>query len=59
MSTFVLYMFISIGFGSVATGGPVIIDGFTSQHNCEAARADFSQELGSKLDTSFCKEVVK
>jgi hypothetical protein len=58
-ATFALYMFISSGFGSSAVGGPLIIDGFTSSHNCEADREDWKERLGSKLDTSFCKEIIK
>lgn len=59
-ATFALYMFISTGvYGSSAVGGPLIIDGFTSYHNCEADKADWSERLGSKLDTSFCKEIIK
>jgi hypothetical protein len=58
-ATFALYMFISSGFGSSAVGGPLIIDGFTSSHNCEADRADWAERLGSQLDTSFCKEIIK
>ena len=58
-ATFALYRFISSGFGSSFAGGPAVIDGYTSSHNCEADREDWKERLGSKLDTSFCKEIIK
>ena len=59
-ATFALYMFISTGvYGSSFAGGPAVIDGYTSSHTCEADREDWKERLGSKLDTSFCKEIIK
>ena len=59
MKSWVLFMYISSGFGSSATGGSEIIDGFTSQKKCVYAQHQFASRLGSKLDDSYCIEIEK
>lgn len=59
MTTFILYLYISYGFGSSSTGGPLIIDNITSYEKCETIKHQFESQLGSKLDSAVCIGVQK
>lgn len=57
MTTFVLVMYLSTFAGNFTTGGPAVIDGFTSLEKCEAAR-DVVKTI-QKFDWSHCVKVAK
>lgn len=57
MTVWVLVFYMSIGFGSGATGGPATIDGFTSQARCEESLLAVSRL--PKYDFGYCLAVTK
>lgn len=58
MSTWVLIFYMSTSsFTSFATGGPAVIDGFTSQEKCAAMKSVIDKH--QKTDWSLCVEVKK
>lgn len=54
MTTWILLVYISIGVGEGATGGPLSIQNFDSQKSCLAFGAQMKADLGSKLDLYRC-----
>lgn len=57
MKTWILFVYLSTGFGSASTGGPTAIDGFKSKLNCETAALQ-SKDI-PKFDWAYCLEVTK
>ena len=58
MTTYVLILYLTTGWGTVATGGPAVIDGFKTIEQCEAANTASKQQL-SKYNWGQCIKVVK
>lgn len=57
MTTWVLIIYMSVGFSNMATGGPTSIDGFTSEEKCLVA-AKTAEKL-PKFDWAHCLKVSK
>lgn len=58
MTTWVLIVYMStVPFSSLATGGPAVIDGFTSESACEIAGEKMSGI--KKYDWHVCVEMKK
>lgn len=57
MTTWVLLFFISHGFAQAATGGPAVIDGFTSEAKCQVVLKQIEQRRG--FDYAVCMKVEK
>jgi len=57
MITWTLVFYISHGFGLGATGGPAVIDGFTSEEKCLAAKAQVEKLKG--FDYAYCLRIEK
>lgn len=54
MTVYVLLFYISIGYGTASTGGPSVINGFTTEVGCDQALQQLTKRLGSKLDFAYC-----
>lgn len=59
MTTFALILYISLGFGSAKTGGPVVIDGFKTVESCEAHAINFAKKLGTRYDFHICQSITR
>lgn len=57
MTVWILIFYMSSGVSSIATGGPAVIDGFTSQEACMDAGNKISKV--KKYDWHECLEVKK
>jgi hypothetical protein len=55
--TWVLIFYMSVGFGTASTGGPAVIDGFTTEQNCKSALAKISNH--KRFDWGYCESMVK
>lgn len=58
MSTWVLVLYMSVFGGTGPTGGPAIIDGFTSLENCNIANTVIKEQI-KKYDWGKCVEIRK
>lgn len=61
MTVWVLVFYMSTGFGSASTGGPGVIDGFTTKQACQIAYADMQRDpkFSHWLDYGTCIQVKK
>lgn len=55
--TWILIFYLSSGFGNTATGGPAVIEGFTSEAKCNAAIQVINKT--PKFDFGYCKGIEK
>lgn len=59
MTTYVLFLYLTIQSGTAyATGGPAIIDGFTTLEKCESANQAAKQQI-PKYDWGKCMRVER
>lgn len=58
MTTWVLILYLSTGAMDFATGGPTVIDGFTSREKCEWAKTQAASNI-PKYDWGYCMWVIK
>jgi hypothetical protein len=56
--TWILVIYLSTGIADIATGGPAVIEGFSSQQTCEAANQQISKTL-KKYDWGQCLPIIK
>lgn len=56
MTTYVLFLYLTTGWGTVATGGPAVIDGFKTLEKCEDAHRAAATQL-PKYDWGKCLKV--
>lgn len=57
--TWILVFYVSSGFGTASTGGPAVIDKFSSGAACVIAGEELKKELGGKLDWFKCVRLDK
>jgi hypothetical protein len=58
MTTYALFLYLSTGFPQSATGGPAVVDGFTTMEKCESANQAAKEQL-KQYDWGKCLKVVK
>lgn len=58
MITYVLILYLTTGWGTAATGGPTVIDGFTTLEKCEFANKVMKTKV-QKYDWGQCIKVEK
>ena len=58
MTTYALFLYLSTGYLHNATGGPAVVDGFTTMEKCEAANQAAKAQL-KQYDWGKCMKVDK
>lgn len=58
MTTYVLILYLATGFLKSATGGPAVVDGFTTIERCEAANQAAKEQL-KQYAWGKCMKVYK
>jgi hypothetical protein len=58
MTTYALFLYLSTGILQNATGGPAVVDGFTTMEKCEAAIQAAKAQL-KQYDWGKCMKVDK
>lgn len=60
MTTWILVIYMTSGWGTASTGGPMAIDGFTSLEKCYIAQQRFeNSSFKSKIDKMECISLNK
>lgn len=59
MATYILVMYLTTGWGSVSTGGPLVVDDISSRSACEKIADQVKAKVGSRYDWHFCEEITK
>lgn len=59
MATYILVMYLTTGWGTVSTGGPLVVDDISSHAACEKIAGKLKAQVGSKYDWHFCEEITK
>lgn len=59
MATYILVLYLSTGWGSVSTGGPLVVDNISSYSACEKIAGQLKEQVKGKYDWHFCQEITK
>lgn len=59
MATYILVMYLTTGWGSVSTGGPLVVDDISSYSACEKIAGQLKEQVKGKYDGHFCQEITK
>ena len=54
-----LIFYISVGFGTGATGGPAVIENFRSEEACIKASKQLKSEYSTRYDDGRCFKIEK